>query len=573
MIRIRRILVQADAPDASMSAFTIHLARLYRAEISLLHTAPRRPRGARALFNRPAEPDSSSCAEEKPAAALNRLPAFDHRPCRTLRCSGTIPKILETLRGARADLFVQRANRPTIRIRPLFPDRTIRMIDEAPCPVLTWPAETAATRLTDPLQRGDRVLCLIPPSGNSGPALAAAASLARHAGSPLSLIAVAGRRDVRGRPANPGGLFPDEARSLYPEGKIRAALFEGDMPTLLEKIRSEGPHLLVVDLGIEEPARKPWERGLAELLLTGFPLPLLSFGPSLRAASLIRRYRRIYGRLDAQELAAMDERHPEIVEEHLFSPRRAAGLSSLFLRHYSTDGLRRALGEYGILSALAERGFPDVQIGYRADDAFRYRLRISSRGDLLMETIVREGILEAPPQRPPVLRSRFFHVLLLDWLTLQNPRAPFPAGRSPLPGQQHPGLGIAREVLELLLLMAARTGKDGLALHPKYLHNAFFYAARCRCYNPVQEGRLTALRRDLEDVPLIDASWAEHHGCLVATGNRKPFRLALDWQVHALTGDLSSYLGSEDYLRAAWETAIASRYRISWDLYRRKMRT
>jgi hypothetical protein len=569
MIRIRRIVVQADAPDASMSAFALHLTRLYRAEISLLHTAPR---GARALFNDPAETDSASCAEEKPAEAPNRLPAFDHRPCRTLRCSGTIPKILETLRGAGADLFVQRANRPTLRIRPLFPDRTIRMIDEAPCPVLTWPAETAAPRMADPLQRGGRVLCLIPPTGNRGPALAAAASLARHAGSPLSLIAVAGRRDVRGRPANPGGLFSDEARSLYPEGKIRAALFEGDMPTLLEKIRSEAPHLLVVDLGIEEPARKPWERGLAEMLLTVFPLPLLSFGPSLRAASLIRRYRRIYGRLDAQELAAMDERHPEIVEEHLFSPRRAAGLSSLFLRHYSPDGLRRALGEYGILSALEERGFPDVQIGYRADDAFRYRLRISSRGDLLMETIVREGILEAPPQRPPVLRSRFFHVLLLDWLTLQNPRAPFPAGRSPLPGQQHPGLGIAREVLELLLLMAARTGKDGLALHPKYLHNAFFYAARCRCYNPVQEGRLTALRRDLEDVPIIDASWAEHHGCLVATGNRKPFRLALDWQVHALTGDLSSYLDSEDYLRAAWETAIASRYRISWDLYRRKIR-
>ncbi|MDX9822161.1 MAG: universal stress protein, partial [Syntrophales bacterium] len=129
MIRIRRILVQADAPDASMSAFALHLARLYRAEISLLHTTPRRPRGARALFNRPAETDSSSCAEERPAEALNRPPAFDHRPCRTLRCSGTIPKILETLRGARADLFVQRAKRPTLRIRPLFPDRTIRTID------------------------------------------------------------------------------------------------------------------------------------------------------------------------------------------------------------------------------------------------------------------------------------------------------------------------------------------------------------------------------------------------------------------------------------------------------------
>ncbi len=559
MIRIRRIAVEADVPDVSMFGFAFHLARLYRAQISFLFTVPQRSQVAGALFSRPAGTDASR-AEEGLAEFLDRrLPAFAGRPYRVLRCNRSIPKILETLRTVETDLFVQRANPSAMRMRPLFPDRTIRMINEASCPVLTWPDAPAEAGTTDFPAQGRGVLCLIPLGGKRSASLAAGASLARRMASPLSLIAVAPRDEARASretlSANPSAgerfrdrerLLFEEGRSLYPGGTLRAALFEGDMPSLAQRIRSEAPQLLVADLDIEESSRKPWERGIAELFLAQIPLPLLSFGPNLRTASLIRRYRRIYGRLDSQELAAMDERHPEIIGERLFAQRGPAGLSSLFLRHYSPEGLRRAFEEYGILSALADRGFQGVRIGFRADDAFRHRLRLSSEGDLLMETIVREGLLEAPPQEPAASRERFFHVLLLDWLTLQNPRIPFPSGHPPLPGQQYPGLGLAREVLELLLLMAARTGKDGLALHPKYLHNAFFYAARCRCYNPVQEGRLTALRRDLEDIALADASWAEHHGCLIETGNRKPFRLAVDWQVHALTEGLSSCLDSED---------------------------
>ncbi|HOG16500.1 MAG TPA: hypothetical protein PLB96_04070 [Syntrophales bacterium] len=40
-------------------------------------------------------------------------------------------------------------------------------------------------------------------------------------------------------------------------------------------------------------------------------------------------------------------------------------------------------------------------------------------------------------------------------------------------------------------------------------------------------------------------------------------------QVHALSEDLLSLLNSEAYLRAAWETAVGSRHRVSWSAYRR----
>ena len=53
-------------------------------------------------------------------------------------------------------------------------------------------------------------------------------------------------------------------------------------------------------------------------------------------------------------------------------------------------------------------------------------------------------------------------LLYVHWLTLRHPRARFSDLRPQLPGQDVPGLGLAREITELLARMAARLGLEGL---------------------------------------------------------------------------------------------------------------
>ena len=60
--------------------------------------------------------------------------------------------------------------------------------------------------------------------------------------------------------------------------------------------------------------------------------------------------------------------------------------------------------------------------------------------------------------------------LFVNWLSLRNPRAHFSNLRPQLPGQEVPGLGLAREMSQLLTLMAKRLSLDGVAFRPSWFH-------------------------------------------------------------------------------------------------------
>ena len=99
-------------------------------------------------------------------------------------------------------------------------------------------------------------------------------------------------------------------------------------------------------------------------------------------------------------------------------------------------------------------------------------------------------------------------VLFVNWLTLRHPRAQFSALRPALPGQDVPGLGMAREASELLAIMARRLSLSGLAFRPSWYHMA--YAARHLAHfiDPSREGRFQAMLRDLKGLALLEATQA-----------------------------------------------------------------
>jgi len=207
---------------------------------------------------------------------------------------------------------------------------------------------------------------------------------------------------------------------------------------------------------------------------------------STKAPSFTDAYDAVYARLDPETLRA-DDADLDDVLFHL--DRRAPGI----LGFYSAQGLEHAFEAYGFFDLLRARGF-EPRLHTASLDADHHRLRIYD-GDAHPDRLLVELVLWVERLTlPDGFTGRF---LLINWLQMQDPRATFPPGRRPLPDQQHPGLGLFREFSYLLRLTAQRLGCDGLLNHPSHPHNGVLYGKVCRFVDPVAEGRLRALVRDV----------------------------------------------------------------------------
>ena len=120
-------------------------------------------------------------------------------------------------------------------------------------------------------------------------------------------------------------------------------------------------------------------------------------------------------------------------------------------------------------------------------------------------------------------------LLYVHWLALRNPRARFSDERPRLPGQDVPGLGLAKEMAELLMRMAMRLGLEGIGFRPASYHLAFQGREVLRFVDPARQGRFEALVRDLAGLPLLDATRAVMEGRVLING--KPYQWEADEMV------------------------------------------
>ncbi len=123
-------------------------------------------------------------------------------------------------------------------------------------------------------------------------------------------------------------------------------------------------------------------------------------------------------------------------------------------------------------------------------------------------------------------------VLYIHWLSLRNPHATFSERRPQLPGQSAPGLGVAREMVEVLGRVASRLGLRGVAYRPAYFHTAYPARHRFRFVEPERQGRFLALVRDLAPLPLLEASIALQEGRVRLGGS--PYQWEADEMVYWL---------------------------------------
>ena len=273
---------------------------------------------------------------------------------------------------------------------------------------------------------------------------------------------------------------------------------------------------------------------------TGLALAIRSRAPIARDYDpLVTRFSAIARSLAPEDLGEPAAEMDDIAEDlGIATPRR-----HLLLGFYTAEGLEHGLHRYGILGALRRMGYGPFRVEVQDEGVGQSaRLLDVPTGQALIETVF---------ERREIAGARMLYV---HWIALRNPRARFSAERPQLPGQEVPGLGLSREMLELISRMAARLGLEGLAFRPAAYHLAFRGKEALRFVDPARQGRFEALVDLLKDLPLVEATRAVAEGRIRLNG--EPYA----WE----TDEMVKWLEPRPDDRAAIDAAkAASRFTLA----------
>ncbi len=286
-----------------------------------------------------------------------------------------------------------------------------------------------------------------------------------------------------------------------------------------------------------------------------------------------KKYRHIYEQLTNFELQRTTTADKFISTDEILGDLTDKDRPHLFLNFYSDEGIYTALKEYGIFKDLNKRGFHDFIVKINARDPYRHTLKVyfekEDQAHLLGELIVRKKFFIVKPIFPTDIAGQKFGMIVIEWLTLQDPTADFATTRPPLPGQIHPGLRIGRQIVGIFVNMSLRLKTDGLLNIPEHYHNAVFYSKHFKYFNPYTEGQFLALQRDLRMVGLFKAAWAVELNCIIEKNTGKTWNWFTDEQVLAVSKKLAKYFESKEYIEKIESSENSHTFEIDHDKFNR----
>ena len=247
----------------------------------------------------------------------------------------------------------------------------------------------------------------------------------------------------------------------------------------------------------------------------------------------------------------------------------------LFLNLYSPEELLNLFDRMGISRKITACGFSNIGMKISGENPFDHRLRLYSEADgkshLLMELVVKEGIFE--PKRIFIEDFVFKNIrmLMIEWLSLQNPRAKFDVKRPRLPGQKFPGLGILMDLESVLVHICERLKYEGVIDVPEYYHGALMYSPKFFFYDPEMEGKLHAMMRDLKDVPLVTASAAVLLNCVMSEATGEFFDWSPGEQILPISDKMKNYFQSDRYNDLALKAKSENSFSVDMDKLKREL--
>jgi len=221
---------------------------------------------------------------------------------------------------------------------------------------------------------------------------------------------------------------------------------------------------------------------------------------------VLHRYRQMARLLNPAELSGNGENGEhggrddwDLSPEDIYADLGGVPHATRFLGFYTRQGLELTLESSGLLERMRAIGFSEVHVDLDLSGSYGQTVRLygdAAHRELLVEVRARRDRGTVPGME----------LLSVEWMLLQNPRASFTRERPPLPGQKHPGLGLAQDIIALLVLACDRLKLDGLVFVPSRFHIVGTLRGPLRFLDPVDEARLQALRGALANLPLAEAA-------------------------------------------------------------------
>jgi hypothetical protein len=233
---------------------------------------------------------------------------------------------------------------------------------------------------------------------------------------------------------------------------------------------------------------------------------------------------------------------------------------TLWLGRYSEDDVRHLLEKFAILPALKAKGFPEIIISIEPIDSFVQALKIFSAAPIAENLLAEFRLREITFSHPRFVCDPSARMLKIEWLLLQNPKANFTAEQPRLPGQRHPGLGLAKRALRLLIYLAESNRLAGIVNFPEFVHNAYFYLEFFHFCDPHLKGVVLALRRDLYKLSLTELSWAVYGGCVIDTRMDQVYAWQADALILPLDEQIKKQFNSVEYERIVYDTMATASF-------------
>jgi len=218
---------------------------------------------------------------------------------------------------------------------------------------------------------------------------------------------------------------------------------------------------------------------------------------------------------------------------------------SRFLDHYSHHALELALEWTGVLDRLRNLGFYHPYLDLDLTNPSGHTLRLftdSTKQELLIEVrlkIERNIVPDA-------------ELLSIEWLLMQNPRAHFSSDKPRLPQQSHPGLGLASDVIPLMILICDRLKLDGIVFVPSHYHLALKVRKHLHFLTVENRNWFEAVEKAVEGIPLTQATAIVARGDLCDRSSGDP----VEWRPMPMVLAVSDQLKKRVELEKT-ETALA----------------
>lgn len=247
----------------------------------------------------------------------------------------------------------------------------------------------------------------------------------------------------------------------------------------------------------------------------------------------------------------------------------------LFLRNFTRERLMDIMNKVMLVPHLNQLGFDKILVDIDVDESAVNYLKLYN-DEISPENMLLDLRLSESKFIPEMRFYRdgtpqmTYDMIVIEWLSAQDPRHHFDSGKPQLPGQQRPGLGILKYCFEMMYVVAKAIIKDGFMDVPDHMHGAIMYSRKFKFFDPRHEGILQALVRDLKGHSLSDISWGMITQTIIDEYKNEPQVYDPSEQIFYVSSRLRSYYHSSIYKSTFKKYYKRKRYRFDYELMKER---